>query len=153
LAVYDSEPSKFKFQNVGEFEFRGIEASLDAQLTSSFQARACYTHLDPGVHTTGRPGEKVDLSLRWILGKLSLSSTGQYVTNYYAEDGRKEPIPAYLVVDTKMSYQILRQLAIFAAVDNVFDEDYVTYANLPGSAAGLYAMPRRRLTTGLDLRL
>ena len=153
LAVDDSGPSISKFQNSGEFEFRGMEANIHDQPVRNFQARVSYTHLDPGVDTTGRPGEKVDLSWRWILGRVTLSSTGQYVANYYAADGKEEPIPAYFVVDTKLSYQALSGLGIFWAIDNLFNEDYVTYANLPGNAAGLYAMPQRRWATGLSLRL
>lgn len=149
----DSPPPMFKFQNAGEFEFRGIEAGLNAQPVKGFQARISYTHLDPGEKTTGRPGDKVDICLRCRRKKLALSTTGQYVTNYYAADEKQQGIPDYFIWDVKMSYEVLHGLSAFLAVDNIFDDSYAVYANLPGSAAGLYTMPRRRFTTGLNFRL
>jgi outer membrane receptor protein involved in Fe transport len=86
-------------------------------------------------------GEKVDLSWRWMLGRLIFCSTSQYVTNYYAEDGRKKAIPAYLVMDAKLTYQILPGLGVFLAVNNLFNEEYVTYVNLPEMLSG--CMPCR----------
>ncbi len=95
----------------------------------------------------------MDICLRCRRKKLALSTTGQYLTNYYAADERQQKIPDYFIWDVKMSYEVLHGLSAFLAVDNIFDDSYTVYANLPGSAAGLYTMPRRRFTTGLNFRL
>jgi iron complex outermembrane receptor protein len=144
--------SKFSLQNAGQFEFRGLEASLTARPVEDFQVQASYTHLDPGTMTSGRPGDKVDLSLRWIRRRPALSCRGQYATNYYAQDGHAERIPDYFIWDAKLSYELLGGAQLFLAIDNLFDDSYTVYANLPGSSAGLYTMPRRRFTTGLSVR-
>jgi len=142
-------PPMFLFQNIGEFQFQGVEAGLTVGPVGGFQARLGYTHLDPGEQTTGRPGDKVDVAARWAWRRIQLSTTGQYVTRYYAADGSQQRIPDYFVWDLKFSCRIVSGLKAFLAVDNLMDDTYAIYANLPGSAAGLYTMPRRRATSGL----
>ncbi len=152
-AANDNAPPKFIFKNIGEFHFRGLEAGLTIEPARRFEAKVSYTHLDPGGKTTGRPGDKVDVSARWTSQGIMLSAAGQYVTNYFAADHSEQPVPDYFVWDIKAGYEILSGLSAFLAVDNVLDDRYAIYANLPGSAAGLYTMPRRRATAGLTWQL
>jgi len=152
-AANDTPPPKFLFQNIGEFRFRGLEAGLDIRPAAGFQARLGYTHLDPGERTTGRPGDKVDITARWAWNRFLLSTAGQHVTGYYAADQSRQRIPDYFVWDLKLNCRIVSGLSAFAAVDNVTDDTYASYANLPGSSAGLYTMPRRRATAGLCLEM
>ncbi len=149
----DSPAPKFIFQNVLEFEFRGLEACLITRPAKNLQIQTCYAHLDPGEKTTGRPGDKLDLSLRWMWRRLAFSCHGQYVTDYYAQDDCEGRIPDYFIWDMKLSHELLHGWRVFLAVDNLFDDVYAIYANLPGSSAGLYTMPRRRFTMGLNLHL
>jgi len=148
-AANDSPPPMFLFKNIGEFRFQGLEAGLEIKPAGGIQARLGYTYLDPGERTTGRPGDKVDISARWAWKGFQLSTTGQYVTRYYAADQSRQRIPDSFIWDLKGSYQIISGVRVFIAVDNVTDDTYAVYANLPGSAAGLYTMPRRRATAGL----
>jgi outer membrane receptor protein involved in Fe transport len=146
-------PPMFLFQNIGEFRFQGLEAGLDLKPAEKLQVRLGYTHLDPGERTTGRPGDKVDLAARWTSNRIRLSAAGQYVTSYYAADRSRQRIPDSFVWDLKLSYRIVSGVRVFLAVDNITDDSYAVYANLPGSSAGLYTMPRRRATTGLILEM
>lgn len=143
----------FQFQNVGEFEFKGIECGLNAQLTKKLSGRVYYTYLDPGEKTTVRPSAKIDLALTYT-GKLAFSLLGQYVADYHAADGSEKPIGDYFVAHTKVSYEIRRGIRPFLAIDNIFDEKYEIYADLPGGeVAGLYTMPGTTLTAGLNFTL
>ncbi|MCD6335584.1 MAG: TonB-dependent receptor [Candidatus Latescibacteria bacterium] len=146
-------PPRFLFRNTGEFEFKGIEAGVRARIGNTVSARMSYTYLDPGAKTAGRPGDKVDLGVRATRGKLTLSLDAQYVADYFAADDRNDPVSDYLASDVKLSYEILPALQLFLAVDNVLDKAYEIYADLPGGAAGLYAMPKRTFTTGLTFQL
>ncbi|RKY70305.1 MAG: hypothetical protein DRQ14_09175 [Candidatus Latescibacterota bacterium] len=141
-------PPKFKFQNAGKFTFKGFEGSLIAQVRGVF-ARLSYSYLDPGERTQGRPGDKVDLYLRYRWGKLLLSLVGQYVADYFAADNRKKPIDSFLVLNSFLSYEILPGLRISFAVDNVLDEQYEIFVGLPGVAKGLCRMPGRSFTAGV----
>jgi outer membrane receptor protein involved in Fe transport len=143
----------FLFRNTGEFDFMGIEAGVRARIGNTLSARLSYTYLDPGAKTTGRPGDKLDLGVRATRNKLALSLGAQYVADYFAAEDRKETVSDYLVTDVKLSYEVLPGLQLSLAVDNVLDRAYKIYADLPGGAAGLYAMPKRTFTTGLTFQL
>jgi iron complex outermembrane receptor protein len=152
-APHPAPPPKFLFQNIGAFHFQGVEAGLALEPIRSLQAAVSYTYLDPGEKTTGRPGDKVDISTQWTSDRITLSVIGQYVGNYFAADQSHRPIPDFFVWDLKLRCEIITGVEISLAIDNILDDTYAIYANLPGSAAGLYTMPRRRATTGLTVRL
>jgi len=145
-------PPKYKFQNTGRFEFKGAEAGIRAQITQDLEGRVYYTYLDPGEKTKGRPGNKFDLYLKYAKNKIALSLNGQYVTDYYTDDNKKEPIDDYLIANTKISYAILDGLRAFLAVDNILNRKYEIYADIPGGGAGLYTMPKRTFTLGLNYK-
>ncbi|HIE04140.1 MAG TPA: TonB-dependent receptor, partial [Candidatus Latescibacteria bacterium] len=146
-------PPKFKFQNTGSFDFKGIELNVRARMAEGLLGTFSYTYLDPGDMTKGRPGDKLDMSLTYNMRKLSLSIKGQYVWDYFAADGGEQRIPNYFVADAKLSYELLPGFLGFLAVDSIFDTDYKVYADLPGGKAGLYRMPGRAVTVGLSLKL
>lgn len=145
-------PPKYKFQNTGKFKFKGAEAGIRAQITQDIEGRVYYTYLDPGEKTKGRPGNKLDLYLKYARNKIALSLNGQYVTDYYADDNKKEPIDDYFIANTKISYAILDGLRAFLAVDNILNRKYEIYADIPGGGAGLYSMPKRTFTAGLNYK-
>jgi len=137
--------------NVGEFEFKGVEAGLEARL-GGFRATLYYTYLDTGEHTRGRPEDKIDLIIRYLTDKWTYSITAQHIADYYAEDNRKDRISNYTVVNTKIIYNLNPNWEVFLAVDNLFDEDYQIYVDLPGMAAGKYPMPGQTFTLGMTAK-
>jgi outer membrane cobalamin receptor len=136
------------FQNTGDFHFKGIETGLEANWKNS-RLTLYYTYLDPGRYTTGRPGNKFDLTHRYRWSQLSLYSSIQHVSNYYAGDNKTDSIPDFFVVNSKLTYDINKNLQAFLGVDNIFDEDYLIYADLPSSEIGKYPMPGRTFTLGM----
>ena len=138
-------------KNVGEFEFKGVEAGLEARL-GRLRATLYYTYLDTGEHTRGRPEDKIDLIIRYLTDKLNYSITAQHIADYYAEDNRKDRISNYTVVNTKFIYNLNPNWKVFLAVDNLFDEDYKIYVDLPGTAAGKYPMPGQTFTFGVTAK-
>jgi outer membrane cobalamin receptor len=141
-------PPLYVFKNTGTFEFRGMEIGLTATFNDIISARVYHSYLDPKEKTTGRPQHKTDLNFRLSYAAIGLALSGQYITDYYAADSSQEAIPDYAVVNTKVTYHLPFGLQPFFAVDNILDEDYEIYANLPGGSAGLYKMPRRTFTVG-----
>ncbi len=139
----------FIFLNSGKFDFRGAELSLRADLARNMSARVFYTYLDPKDRTKGRPGQKIDLSLRFSTDKIFAVFSGQYVTDYYAADRSLDRIPSYLVLNSRADVRLSKVLSVFIEANNLFDADYRIYADLSGSAAGLYLMPGRNLSVGL----
>lgn len=145
-----SPPPKFRFQNTGEFDFKGLEVGLKGVLGKGLSGMLYYTHLDVGDKTKGRPENKIDLSLRYRQGRFFAAFNAQYVADYYAEDEHQKPLPDYLLVNLKVTYRLLPYLKLFCAVDNLFDRRYKIYADLPGAGAGVYPMPGRSFTAGLS---
>lgn len=145
-------PPPLRFVNAGSFSFRGLEAALEAR-PGIFRARAAGTLLDPGVHTRARPGLKLDFEAgvgrRGIEADLALA----HVSRYFAADSSAQPIDDYLTVDARLGWRPLDWLGVSIALENTLDADYVTFADLPGSGAGLYRMPGRSFTVGLDVGL
>jgi outer membrane cobalamin receptor len=134
-----------KKQNIGEFEYKGIETMLITKISDSLNGQINYTYFDPGTKTTGRPGEKYGASLKYAKDKLSAILSGEYVGKYYSQDNSQGKINDYLVINTKVNYNILEYLTLFVAVDNVTDTEYQIYNNR------LYTMPKRTVTAGLNL--
>jgi len=134
-------PPQFKFQNTGEFDFYGAEIGVDIHPGMGFAGTLNYSYLNTGEQTSGRPEDKFDITLRYKYQKFSAWLFGQYVMDLYAADEHKEPMDNYLVVNTKLSYQILQQLRAFVAVDNVLNTEYEIEKGYP--------MPGRTFTVGL----
>jgi len=145
-------PPMFKFQNTGEFEFKGVETSLSAKIGTQFSSRISYTYLDPGDKTMGRPGDKIDFMMRYAEERFSVSISGQYVADYFAANNSKERIDNYLIANTRLSYNPTPYVEVFLAIDNILDKEYAIYASLPGGAAGIYSMPRRTFESGLRFK-
>ena len=144
-----SGPPPVLFQNGDSFEFRGVEAGLDFQAWSFVSGSLSYSYLDPGRWTRGRPGSKLDLSLMLETGAGILRLTGRRVDDYYAAHDHEQEIGGYSLVGLYMETARLEGFRIFAGVENLLDEEYALFVDLPGGEAGLYGMPGRTFLFGL----
>lgn len=150
LIEKDFSSSPILFKNRGSFTFKGAEAGMNLRLLKNLNTGLSYSYLDPGVHTTGKPGNKIDFSAGYSFRKFDINLFGQHVSDYYMSDNSKDKINDYFVADAKIIYRIWNNLNIFTAVDNIFDRDYKVYADLPGGSAGLYQMPGRAFSVGVN---
>ena len=130
--------------NTGDFEFKGVESILSLKFSESLNGQLNYTYLDPGIYTTGRPGDKAGASLKYAKDKLNAIITGEYVGRYFAADNSSNRIGDHVILNTKIDYRLLRDMSVFAAVDNITGESYQLYYN------GLYTMPGATLTLGAN---
>jgi iron complex outermembrane receptor protein len=144
-------PPPVQFQNKGSFTFSGIEATLQLR-HGPWRSSVAYTLTDFGVNTRARAGSKLNVTAGATARNVDLYVTFQHVACYYAADSSGSPIPSYVTLDTRVGYRLLRWLDLFASVENLLDRQYDTFADLPGTQAGLYRMPGRALTVGLKLR-
>jgi len=134
-----------KKQNIGEFEFKGFEATVGTRILTSLELRLNYSNLNSGTKTKGRPGDKFTASVRYsdfgIKGLLNC----EYVANYFAGDNATNRINDYFVMNAQVDYDLkvlLPGLSVFFAVDNILDRQYQIYVD------GLYTMPGRSFTLG-----
>jgi outer membrane cobalamin receptor len=141
------------YENVGEIDFRGIEAALTLTPHPSLESRISYGYLDPGRLTAGRPGDKVDAMGLVRISRFTLRADLQYVSDYYAADDYQERIDDYLVVDARIARSLGRDFEIFFSVENISDEEYDIFTIVPGGKSGLYRMPGRRFLFGATYRI
>ena len=142
-------PPLFIFKNTGEFVFSGVELGIKGDFGEAFHGRIFYSYLDSGDLTRGRPGHKWDASLRFRKGGLFTSLNAQYVTRYFADDFARARIPSYFLLNARISTHITPVLRLFADLNNLLDESYLIYVDLPGIAAGSYPMPGRSINFGI----
>ncbi len=141
-----------KFQNIKKVNFKGIEAILNYSVSKNLRMYLSFTHLHSGKYTTGRPENELDLTLLYSKDKIKFSLNGQYVDNYFAADDKKEAIPNFFVVNTKLGYEISNSFEVYLGIDNLFNVEHKVYVDLPGSSAGIYTQPKRSFTFGMTYR-
>lgn len=144
-----SPPPMYLFQNIGKFNFKGVESGVRLE-EDKLNGQIYYSHLDPEEKTQGRPEDKLSMKIRLHSSKSSLSLDGQYVWNYYAKDHHQDKIDEFFVLNSKVSYKISRYLELFAGVENILDESYQVYVDLP-SGSGVYTMPQRNFSVGFKI--
>ncbi|UCC39762.1 MAG: TonB-dependent receptor [Candidatus Aminicenantes bacterium] len=149
---YVSPPPAFKFVNIGKFDFKGAELSLKAALNKSLSGILFYTYLDPGDKTKGRPGQKLDFSLRLRKKSFYVSLHAQYVTDYFASDFSEEALPSYFLLNSRLIVDISRNIELFLDLNNIFNKEYSIFVDLPGIATGIYPMPGLNLNIGFRLK-
>ena len=77
----------------------------------------------------------------WTLGGNLVAVGSQY---YVGDDANQnEKLPGYVVVNLHTSYQVTKQLQVFALVNNLFDKRFSTFATYfePGQIANALANP------------
>jgi iron complex outermembrane receptor protein len=144
------------FQNVPLTRRQGLEAMLQVQ-TARWRVYASYSHLDATYRFTGdlaspdnpaadaagaiqvTPGKRIPLNPEhqfktgidygltpaWRLGADLIVVGSQF---FFGDDANQNAkLPAYAVVNVRSSYQLTRELQLFGAVLNLFDQRYATY--------------------------
>ncbi len=149
LADNPSPPPMMRFANTGDFVFDGMEVSLDGNWRGGFSGNVSWTKLDPGRWTKGRPGTKIDFGLSQHAKRYKVRLSGRYIDDYYAGNDSTDPIPSYMVIDIYGEVIVTGGVSVFAGLNNIGDEEYSIYTDLPGGQAGLYLMPGRTVTAGL----
>jgi outer membrane cobalamin receptor len=149
LGANPSTPPLFLFQNIGRFDFTGVEGGVRLE-TDELNGQIYYSHLNPKEKTTGRPEDKLSMKIGLHKSKSSLSLDGQYVWNYYAQDHHQEKMNPFFVLNSKVSHAITKHLELFAGVENILKELYQVYVDLP-SSSGVYQMPRRSFSIGFRI--
>ncbi len=149
LVPTSQPPPLFIYRNTGSFEFTGIEASFSGTLENGIGGRVSYSWLEPGDWTRGRPGRKFDLMLEYSRRRYTFRIDAQRVEDYFAGNGHTDPIDPYTVINLYGESSIVAGGSMFAGVNNILDEKYVTYVDLPGGSAGLYEMPGMTFITGI----
>jgi outer membrane receptor protein involved in Fe transport len=149
LVAQASPPPAFRYANSGRIDFTGAEVSLFLYPSHALETRLSYSYLNPGEHTTGRPGRKADARTLIRIGANTVITDLQYIGDYYAGDGHSEKIENYAIIDMRLGRPLIGSLEGFISVKNITNEDYRVYTEIPGGGSGMYRMPGRRYLVGV----
>lgn len=132
----------FTFVNIQAFSSKGVEVSLDADLTERLSFRSAYTYIDAvNLSTTIAAGNQPDHRLNVELAaqpidRLTLSLGVTY--NGREFDGATT-LDAFTLVNVRAAYAVSNQFEVFVRVENATDSDYqdnLGYGAAPASAYG-----------------
>ncbi|HWK55249.1 MAG TPA: TonB-dependent siderophore receptor [Hyphomicrobiales bacterium] len=126
-------------QNVGEQEVRGIELSINGQVTQQWNVMAGYTYLDSEIVDDGpiandqghvfpnTPENSFNLWTSYdVLSNLSIGGGVNYVDKRYGNAANTVWIPSYTTVDLMASWQASEKMGFQLNVQNATNEDYFT---------------------------
>lgn len=121
-----------KLQNTGDYEFKGSEVSLGYTFNQYLNAGLGYTYFDAGDNTQGRPGSKVDTDIICKVGKFSLVIDGMYIGEYYGADNKINRLNDFVVINTKLSYEVKEDIKLYIDGQNITNEGYSMFLDRDG---------------------
>ena len=145
-------PPLFLFQNIGTYTFKGAEISVRANILPNLTGQVFYSYLDPGENTRGRPGHKLDCLFQFNGGPITVSLNGQYVGKYFAADYSSHPLPNFILIGSRVKFDLSPVVELFLDINNMLDEDYLIFVELPGIASGIYPQPGRNVLAGIRFK-
>ncbi len=142
--------------NYGDALYPGIEQELKAELSPNLSLSVSYSYLHSfvvsgplGLADNKRLPMTPVHSLKAVLsgskGALSWSATASYASLRYLKTANVAYLPAYFTMDALARVELSRGASVFAAADNLFDEQYRVIEGYP--------MPGTRIRMGFEMRL
>ncbi len=132
-------PGVTQNQNTGDFTHKGVETRLVVRPLQNLTLRGGVTILDLGKETATVPLNTYDFGGEYTLGDVSIGLSGRYATRLFGSNNKQQRLPNYLVIDTKLSYQLWKGLRAFVEVDNITDENYQEIPGFPQPGIAAFA--------------
>ena len=148
----NNPPPPKQFQNVGEYEFKGVELYLSYFFNKFVDAQAGYTYFDAGEHTQGRPQDKLDLNVNFNVSKWSLALNGMYVGNYYAKDNKQERLNDFTVVSAKLTFAVNDNIKLFVDGENLTNQEYEIFLDREADGYPITQMPGAAVYFGTQIK-
>lgn len=145
-------PPPMLLQNVGDYEFKGIELYLSYIFNNFIDAQAGYTYFDAGEHTQGRPQDKIDLNVNFKVSKWALALNGMYVGNYYSQDKKAERLSDFAVVSAKLSYEVNDSIKLFVNGENLTNQEYEIFLDRDADNYPITKMPGAAVYFGTQIK-
>jgi outer membrane receptor protein involved in Fe transport len=140
-------------QNLGRIRSRGVELDGSFHLNRDIQLSAGYAFTDATVVNYTVPPGAVSLlgnmvaqvprnvftweARYWNPSRILLSLQGRFIGNQFDDDQNKYPLGRFYTMDLQIGRNVTRNLEVFAAAENIFDERY-NVANTPTANGSLF---------------
>lgn len=172
LVVYETPAGREFYENAGESQRHGIEASLQYYFTDYLSATVSYTLAEyefqrfidkdgndfSGNNIPGIPQQTLFAELSWYKEDVGFAAIdAQWVGKRYADNANDVPVPDYAVVNArfgKVFHPGGHALTLYAGVNNLFDEFHFSNIRLNAFGGRYYEpAPGRTIYAGLELEL
>jgi vitamin B12 transporter len=127
--------------NIGNALTEGVELKATAQVLDNLKLNAAYTWLeavnkDTGAFLTLRPRHKFTSTVDYTIANLNVIGEYQYVYRRH-DNSLDRDMGGYSLVNLKGTYTVLKNLALYVRIDNLFDKKYEEAAGYgtPGLSA------------------
>ncbi|MDD8031695.1 MAG: TonB-dependent receptor [Acidobacteriota bacterium] len=143
------------YQNVGQALSKGLESSLEAQISSSLRLTAAWTYLkareqDTGTKLLRRPENTVFLNFQYLRQTVNVSAEFYYVSSRTDLDYSSFPstivtLKPTLIANLFLSYNLKEPLSLFLQINNLFNSHYEMIYG--------YGSPGTTISSGFRLKL
>jgi len=137
---------KPKYENTGEIENYGMELKANYHLNQNIFLSANYAYLHMDNIVLASPEHKLYIGGTYSKDKWMVSTGFQYINNLYTVlENKKAPKPieekteSFLLWNVRASYQIMKQIEIFAKGENLLAQKYEINVGYPMPKATVFA--------------
>jgi outer membrane cobalamin receptor len=142
--------------NFGAALYPGIEQDLETAFADHYTASLNYSYLYSYDLSGGLslgddqrlpmiPVHSLNATIAYEAGPLSWSATAKYASLRFLTTANAGYLPDYFTLDAVVKWKFTMLLSAYAAVDNLFDEQYEIVNDYP--------MPGTRLRLGIEMRI
>ena len=126
-AIFEGNVAVFQFMNVDSAKTYGGDIGVDWQLDERAKLQANYAYIKTHNNVTDteltyKPNHKAMLTLDYALSdKLQLIPRLNYESKQLISTSDQSYSPSWWSLDTKLNYDISRNLTVYGAINNIFD--------------------------------
>jgi outer membrane cobalamin receptor len=124
-------------QNAGEVFNKGIEFAVIANPFETFGLNLTYSYIDMKSPVYATPKHHLFISCNYRLEKLQVVPSIRYVNHLDTDPSAKTIYQNYVLLNSKISYQIWKYAELFVSAENILNEKYENniYYTMPGITA------------------
>ncbi len=148
LEVKNVDGTKSQLQNVGHVQRYGYELEANAALTESLEAGMNYTFMYNKNRTsdlviTDLPKHKFFAYGTYSpIKQLKLFASLEYDTRRYSSSDGVDEAGEFVVINTKASYEAIKDLVLEAGINNLLDRDYELTEGYPEAGRTYFVQAR-----------
>lgn len=124
-------------QNAGKVNNKGIEFAANANPLNNLALNLTYSYINMKSPVYATPKHHLFISCNYRLKKLQFMPSIQYVNNLDTDPSEETSYQNYVLLNSKISYQIWKYAELFISAENILNQKYENnmYYSMPGLTA------------------
>jgi len=124
-------PSASTYVNAGKGTFDGVEVEYTALIAKSFSSRFAYSNVfNKPKETFRNTSQMFSAIFNYNRSGYNFNLSGYYHSEVNNElNGVEQKLPAYKILNSKLSYTFKNDLQVYLHLKNLLDEEYFTPTN------------------------